>query len=871
MSKIIQNIEYGKEARERLMKGVEILTTAVKTTLGPGGRNVSYFLNGQTVVTKDGVSVAKQIFPADPYAAMGCDIIRQATQRVASLAGDGPQPLYSLILTPNGFKKLGDIKLNDEICGTNGTIQKVVAVYEKGEKNVWQVKFSNNRIVECSEDHTWTVIDSYSGKQKNLTLAELTRDYKRLRNGKSNYRYYVPQTHVEFEEKKVELDPYLLGVLLGDGCISSISNGDLVEIGLGYKKEHIISKLKFPNGISISVSKDKKRKYFRIKIIGKDSNGRTIKDYLSDLQLLGTTSHTKFIPKEYLYNTKNIREKLLQGLLDTDGTINKRGKFEYSTVSQQLASDFNELILGLGKTVTSYCRNRKKDNSFSNTPLHKFTELKGYKYGIKLCDITKLNKVEEMRCLKVSNEDHLYITDNYIVTHNTTSTTILAHAMAKAGMEAVDRGVNVQELQRGMLTAAKVIKEEVIKQSVPCTPTIAKQIALVSTNWDEELANVISEAIQRVGMDGSIAISDSNTVETKLEVQEGVQIDRGYLSPYFINKDDRGTCEFDNAVVLNMGEKLTSNQQLIAIFNFVTRYFQGQPLLIVAPEVDIQPLKTLIKNKIDGRLNCCAIKAPGYKDQQICQSEDLSLIIGGNYINPTFNRTVIKDLTKEDFTVCKKVIISRDSTTFICDKTPERQSAINNQVKALKELMAKNSDSWEMPNWKKRVARLVDGVATILVGANTESELIERQDRADDCLCAVRAAISEGVVPGGGFTLYQLRDIEMPYEFEEESNDFCIGFDIVLQSLSAPFKQILANASGNDPKEIVAVNALCATQLDNPNYVYNAKTRMMCDAFDQGILDPAKVVYCSIENACSAAGILLTIECSIVCDEEKKD
>lgn len=356
-------------------------------------------------------------------------MVKQVAKKTCDDAGDGPQPLYSKILTPNGWKAMGEIKVGDVICGTNGTTQTVVGVFHKGEKEIYKMVFANKRVVECCEDHLWSYTNP-SGRVRTRTVKEMIKDYKKPnKDGSYTFKYYVPNTIVEFSEQELPLDPYLVGVLIGDGSISEARN---TELNIGYKKKHIIDKLVLPEGISINVSDVPSKNCYRIKIVGMDKDGRTIRKYLEEIGLQGKTTSSKFIPKMYLYNTVENRKKLLQGLIDTDGHVNKRGLFEFSTINEQLADDYCELMWGLGRSTEKSLRERKEGcGSFSNKPIYRMYERSGYNRGVKLIDIIPTSEKTEMQCIKVSNDDELYITDNYIVTHNTTSSVVLANAIVQ--------------------------------------------------------------------------------------------------------------------------------------------------------------------------------------------------------------------------------------------------------------------------------------------------------------------------------------------------------------------------------------------------------------------------------------------------------
>ena len=358
---------------------------------------------------------------------IGAQMVKQVANKTCEDAGDGPQPLWSRILTPTGWVKMGDIKVGDTICGTNSSTQTVVGVYPKGEKEIYKMVFANKRVVECCEDHLWSYTNP-SGRVRTRTVKEMMKDYKKPnKDGSYTFKYYVPNTVVEFTEQELPLDPYLVGVLIGDG---SLCDSGTIEICIGYNKKHIIDSLVLPSGIEMNVTDCSYRNCYRIKIKGIGDDGKTMREYLEDIGLRNKKSEDKFIPSVYLYNTVENRKKLLQGLIDTDGHVNKRGLFEFSTINERLADDYCELMWSLGRITEKSIRERKEGcGSFSNKPIYRLYERSGYKRGIKLIDIIPTGEKTEMQCIKVSNDDELYITDNYIVTHNTTTSTILANAI----------------------------------------------------------------------------------------------------------------------------------------------------------------------------------------------------------------------------------------------------------------------------------------------------------------------------------------------------------------------------------------------------------------------------------------------------------
>ena len=377
-----KQLAFGEDGRQKLLSGIEKMARAVKSTLGSNGNTVLIespeHTHGMTV-TFDGVTVAKAISFIDPIENLAATMMKAAAERTATEAGDGPQDLDSLILTPTGWVRMGDIKVGDKICGTNRSIQTVLGVYPKGKKVKHNVYLSGGAIVSCCLDHLWDVNTNW-GIQKILPLSEINKDYKQIESDNSiKHKYYVKPTIVEFNECKelLTIDPYFLGVLLGDGSLSGTHRGS-IEIAIGKKKEHILSKLVLPEGVIMRATWVDSKNYFRVKFTGTSDNNISLRTLLSQFGLLGVTSKDKFIPKEYLYSSKETREKLLQGLLDTDGHINKRRLFEFTTMSDKLATDIVDLCKSLGKQISRQIKDQSKSKGYSQNNINYIYERKGY-------------------------------------------------------------------------------------------------------------------------------------------------------------------------------------------------------------------------------------------------------------------------------------------------------------------------------------------------------------------------------------------------------------------------------------------------------------------------------------------------------------
>lgn len=830
---------YGDEARQKMFTGVEQVYNAVCHTMGARGRNVIYKKWGMPIVTNDGISIAREILPEDDFEYLGAETIKQASEQTNADAGDGPQPLWAKIMTPDGFKTMGEIEAGDKILGTNQSTQTVLGVFDKGTRKLYRVKFSNSVVAECCEDHLWEVALLTGGKKVLTTKQIIDSGLAYYReNGKIQYKYFIPTEAVAFSEKKLPIDPYTLGVLIGDGSLSQI---DTTEISLGLKKEHVLDKLVFPDGITTNVRYDENKNYFRVKIVGQTKDGLSIRDLLKEVGLLGTKSATKFIPKKYLYSSIEQREALLLGLTDTDGHINQRGLLEYSTVSEQLCLDMRHLMLSLGKEVAFYKRNRVNDEgSYSMTPIFRLTELLGRKHGRKIVEIEDTGIVTPMRCIKVSNEDNLYFTDDFVLTHNTSGTIVLAHHMLLNGRNALDAGANPMILRREMEIAKDKLVAALKEKSVPVNDL--KEVAMISVE-DEKLAELVSGIVNEVGVDGSVVVQESNGTEIRSESMKGYTWQQGYVSPYMIT-NQKGEAALEDVAIIITDKNLNLNTQLITPIRALAER-NVRNIFVVAKEFDGELLQTAIANKQQGNMNIVAVKAPATPEEL----EDLAIVTGATAVT---EEKGIKEITVEHVGHAKKIIASKDRTIVVGDegKEDEIQVRVDEVREAIK---AEDHEKYgDIEVLKARLSRLAGGIATIKVGGHTEAERAYYKMKLDDAVGACMAALAEGVVPGGGTTLRDLAEI---------LDDEIVGERVIKHALSKPYVQILKNA-GFDEDSI------------NEGKNYNVLTgEEIDDMMAAGIVDPAKVVRCVIENATSTAKTLLTTECAIVDipKEEKKD
>ena len=440
----------------------------------------------------------------------------------------------------------------------------------------------------------------------------------------------------------------------------------------------------------------------------------------------------------------------------------------------------------------------------------------------------------------------------------TTTATVLAQAIYREGLKMVTAGHNPMELKRGIDIAVK-------RRWRPSTlkkPVDAKAIAHVGTisaNSDEDRRSLIAEAMDKVGKDGVITVEEAKTIETTLEVVEGMQFDRGYLSPYFVTDAERMEAVLENAKILIYEKKISSMKDLLPILEQVAR--QGKPLLIIAEDVEGEALATLVVNKLRGTLNVAAVKAPGFGDRRKAMLEDIAILTGGKMISEDLG-IKLESVKWEDLGDAKKVTVDKDNTTLVVDAgDKKRKEAITGRVKQLRTQIDETTSDYDREKLQERLAKLVGGVAIIKVGAATETEMKEKKARVEDAMHATKAAVEDGIVPGGGVAL--LRAMEA-VEKIKEPGDVQVGINIVKRALEEPTRQIIANA-GLEGSVIVR-----DLKDRGGNFGFNAQTEKTEDMFKAGIVDPAKVTKSALQNAASIAGLMLTTE-ALVSEIKEKD
>lgn len=861
----IQVIE-GEKCRETLLEGARYIANPVISTLGPSGKTVVIYQSGFTPhVTKDGATVAKHILPEDKKLAAGAVQISKAAIETANVAGDGPQPLYSNVLTPTGWKTMGELRVGDYVCGTDGTIQEVLGVFPKGEKEIVELTFSDGRLVQCCEDHLWKIKTSW-GRDFTLTTKEMISQgvFKKNPDGTNSHRFYTPITTVDFIENrdKMPIDPYLLGLLIGDGSLSGTGS---IELSIGLNKQHILEKIILPEGITFNAKVTPKGNSLRVKFIGTDQNGKYLKDLLSQIGLLGVKSATKFIPKEYLYSSIESRKQLLQGLLDTDGHINERGLFDYSTISESLFKDFKDLCRGLGLEVGGYKHARKANSSYSGTPIFRSTQRRGYKYGSKILDIKRTGKFTQMQCIKVSNPDNLYITDGYSVTHNTTTSMALALALVEGGMKLVAQGENPHSIKAGMQKACDKVCEYLKSIAIPVTGDMLLHVATISSNGDEAMGRLVDEAYKAVKKGGAVTIMKSQTGSTRIETVLGMQIDGGTIQQ-FINDNKNRRCVLVNPLVVLTTENINTYKPLIEVCKYARE--QGRPLLIIADEISGEALQFLIANMHDRQgpngiekgLQSCVVGLSQLTRTNEDAIKDISIVTGAQVLTKV---SPISKVTKERF---KSVLGSVERAEAYLDRTSiiggeGTKDAIEQRIEYIKSQIAESgNDQATVDVLEARLAGIDGGISIIHVGGENETHTKELLDRYDDAVRAVRGAMKSGVLPGGGSALaLTQRAFVNNKKFENES----LGERLLYASLTEPLEKICENSVRSTDESDTLCYAILEKLYDE-NIGYNFKTKEYGDMIQMGVIDPAIVPITALQKAVAVAGNMITTEHIIV-------
>jgi chaperonin GroEL len=439
----------------------------------------------------------------------------------------------------------------------------------------------------------------------------------------------------------------------------------------------------------------------------------------------------------------------------------------------------------------------------------------------------------------------------------TTTATVLAEAIYREGLKHVTSGANPIAIQRGIQKAVDAAVEQLAKvaKKVKDKEEI-KQVATVSANWDTTIGEIIAEAMDKVGKDGTITVEEAKSIDTTLDVVEGMQFDKGYLSPYFVTNAETMEAKLDDAYVLNFEKKISSLKDLLPVLEKVAKV--GKPLLIIAEDVEGEALATLVVNKLRGTINVCAVKAPGFGDRRKAMCEDIAILTGGKFISEDLG-VKLESLELNDLGRAKSIVVGKENTTIV--EGLGKSSEIQGRVNQIRRQIEETTSDYDREKLQERLAKLAGGVAVINVGAATESEMKEKKARVEDALHATRAAVEEGIVPGGGVAL--IRTLPAIEALKLANVDEQIGVDIVKRAVEAPLRTLAANG-GEEGSVIVQ-----EVKKRKGNEGYNVATSEYVDLVKAGVVDPKKVTRSALQNASSIAGLLLTTECLITEAPEK--
>jgi chaperonin GroEL len=439
----------------------------------------------------------------------------------------------------------------------------------------------------------------------------------------------------------------------------------------------------------------------------------------------------------------------------------------------------------------------------------------------------------------------------------TTTATVLAQSIYREGIKNVTAGANPMDLKRGIEKAVGVVVDELKKLSKPVKGKMIAQVGTISANNDETIGGIIAEAMEKVGKDGVITVEEAKTLETSLEVVEGMQFDRGYLSPYFVTDPERMEAVLENALVLIHEKKISSMKDLLPVLEQVAKL--GKPMLIIAEEVEGEALATLVVNKLRGTLQVAAVKAPGYGDRRKAMLEDIAILTGGKAITEDLG-IKLENLKLDDLGKAKKITIDKDNTTLV--EGAGTTKAIEGRVKQIRTQIDETTSDYDREKLQERLAKLVGGVAVIKVGAATETEMKEKKARVEDAMHATKAAVEEGIVAGGGVALLRA---QKTVEGLKSDGDEAVGVSIVRRALEEPLRQIAGNAGYEGAVVVAKVREMPADE------GFNALTDQYENLVESGVIDPTKVVRSALQNAASIASLLLTTEALVSEIPEEKE
>ena len=439
----------------------------------------------------------------------------------------------------------------------------------------------------------------------------------------------------------------------------------------------------------------------------------------------------------------------------------------------------------------------------------------------------------------------------------TTTATILAQAIYREGVKAVAAGANPMALKRGIEKAVEVATAEVKKMSKPVSGDMIAQVGTISANSDKHIGDIIAEAMKKVGKDGVITVEESRTMSTELDTVDGMQFDRGYLSPYFVSDPERMEAVIESPYILIHEKKISNMKDLLPLLEQIAR--SGKPLLIIAEEVEGEALATLVVNKLRGTLNACAVKAPGFGDRRKAMLEDIAILTGGKAITEDIG-VKLESVQLGDLGTAKRVTVDKDNTTIV--DGGGQSKAIEGRIKQLRAQIDETTSDYDREKLQERLAKLAGGVAVVRVGAATETEMKEKKARVEDALHATRAAVEEGIVPGGGVALLRASKALASLKIDGDEQ---IGVNIVKRACEEPLRQIVSN-SGTEGAIVVDK----IRENSNSNFGFNAATDTYEDLVESGVIDPTKVTRSALQNAASIASLMLTTEAMIAEIPEKK-
>jgi len=450
----------------------------------------------------------------------------------------------------------------------------------------------------------------------------------------------------------------------------------------------------------------------------------------------------------------------------------------------------------------------------------------------------------------------------------TTTATVLAQAIFREGVKAVTAGSNPMDVKRGIDRAVESATNEIKKLSRPVAGKAIAQVGIISANNDESIGEIIAQAMEKVGKDGVITVEEAKGLETSLEVVEGMQFDRGYLSPYFVTDAERMETVLEDAYILIHEKKISSMKDLLPVLEQVAK--SGKPLLIIAEDVEGEALATLVVNKLRGTLHAAAVKAPGFGDRRKAMLEDIAILTNGKCITEDLGIR-LENVKLEDLGRAKKIVIDKENTTLV--EGAGKSKAIEGRVKQIRTQIDETTSDYDREKLQERLAKLVGGVAVIKVGAATETEMKEKKARVEDAMHATKAAVEEGIVPGGGVALVRCTSAleDLAKKEEKQNHDIAIGVKIVKRALEEPIRQIANNAGYEGSVIVNQVKGLEEDKAKGANWGFDAQNEKFVNMHDAGIIDPTKVVRSALQNAASIASLMLTTEAVInEIPEEKK-